>query len=106
MAKRTAIGALIIEFYKDGWPDGYIHDAWDLGPGVENFVDGLEPLKMYPLSNMGDLFEDDGEDVLTFGTAFNRWLRTRDSTTLLVTIPNKDFEELQSLAKAKKWKIQ
>jgi hypothetical protein len=105
MAK--ALGADIIEFYRNGWPDGWYHD--DATIEVEDQDDGtpvVQPNEKYDLVELGVLVDEAGiKDHVTFASAFNRWKKTRDVDTVVVSVPKDKSVAFRAEMKAQGFKV-
>lgn len=104
MAK--ALGAEILDFYQNGWPDGYYIDDYEIDPDEP---DSIEPTKKYDLDDFGCLYRHDevyaGADAISFASAFQKWKRTRTHLTFMVNIPKEHEDAFKEFIKMIKGKI-
>lgn len=108
MAK--ALGADIIDFYNNGWPDGWYHD--DNSIDVEDNGEGLDivqPDQQYDLDDLGVLVKDNdpmgATPDMSFSTAFNRWKKDRDVDTIVVLVPKDKAKDFRAEMKTRGLKV-
>lgn len=92
-----AIGAEIIEFYNNHFPDGYYHDDYDESIDMDN----LNPNQKYELNDLGYIISDeDPSNERTFSSVFRRWQKKQTHVTLLVSVPREQIEAAKKDIKA------
>lgn len=108
MAK--ALGAEIVEFYLNGWPEGHYVDDSELTITDDRRImpiDSSEKDKSsgFPLSDRFELSkfgviisEADSSKIYDFAYFFNRWKKNRNVVTLVVEIPIEMEEKFRKLA--------
>jgi hypothetical protein len=98
MAK--ALGSEIIDFYANGWPEGYYHDECEID------VEALNPTEKYDLSDFGYVCPEDGNGTeKAFSSVFLKWKKAQSTTTILVTVPKEQLAQAKEQIKALGYKI-
>ena len=68
------IGAEIIDFYNNHFPDGYYHDDYDECIDMNN----LDPNQKYELNDLGYIISDeDPGNGKTFASVFRQWQKNK-----------------------------
>ena len=91
-----AKGVEILDFWRNGFPEGYYSDDCEIEVVGDNDEDLLEPDANYPLVKFGNLYPhmyNGGEDVISFTSAFNRWKKSQTTEVLIVDVPKDKAEE-------------
>ena len=112
MAKAT--GYEIVDFYSNGWPEGYYSDESELSVtdsgeivvegGPENQT-GLPLAEKYDLSRFGCIISEKGDVATDFSYFFNRWKRHQTTTTIVVQVAKSDEAGFRDLMKINAIKI-
>ena len=103
MAK--ALGADIIDFYDNHWPEGYYHEDNEIefhdqkASPVKDPIWVLEPDVKYDLDKCGVLVDEKTNDAVEFSYFFNKYLRNKDGKTLVVYVPNANATEVKAMLK-------
>lgn len=96
-----AIGSEIVDFYNNGWPDGYYSDDSELSVTDDGQIvredgdsnSGSLPLTdKYDLVRFGWIFSEKGLEARNFSYFFNKWKKAKTTMTLVIEI-SKDKEQ-------------
>lgn len=102
-----ALGIDIKEFWLNHWPEGmYVEDNEKALMDEVTGEPKLEDAEKYDLSRFGYLLNNQGAtgDESTFETHFRRWMKKRDSVTVVVTVPRGKEDECIGLMTQAGWK--
>lgn len=109
--KDMALGADILAFYA-AWPMG---DDWCHESGEVEIVDpdtgdpALDPGNRYDLWDLGEIWwQGDARHapermVKEFASEFRKWLKARDTETIVLTVPKARAEDIRSFCREKGW---
>lgn len=88
-----ALGKDIKDFYETGFPEGYYHDDNELETHDDKGGWALALDEKHDLSKLGYIIDEKSiSDVRSFQSVFAKWLKARDTVTLIVTVP-RDMEQ-------------
>lgn len=102
-----ALGADIKEFWLNHWPDGmYVEDNEEALMNDTTGEPQLEDGEKYDLNRFGYLLRNQGStgQEASFETYFRRWIKERDTVTVIVTVPRGKEDECIGLIKQAGWK--
>lgn len=110
MAK--ALGTEILDFYINGWPDGYHHDDNELGVDEENksiIVQDTEEVlpstDRYDLDRFGSIIADDYANTFPFAHFFNKWKKEQTTATVVITFPKEKYNDTVAMLKGLGYKV-
>ncbi len=101
-----ALGADIKDFWKNHWPENmYVEDCEESLLNEAGELN-IEDAEKYSLSRFGYLLRNVGAtaDESSFETHFRRWIKKRDTVTIVVTVPIRMADECISLVEQAGWK--
>ncbi len=108
MAITKALGRDIKDFFDNGWPKGFYVDDYTLSVYEEDGITcALDLNEKYAVNQFGYLFPDGGDTgkEISFQTAFNKWLASRDFDTITIRVAKADKETITANLKTLGYQI-
>jgi len=104
------LGADIVEFFEEPWPDGYYVDDSNktvIDGNIFADDDGLlkNPLPLDQKYELSDFGEQQNEDGPSLTTMFSKWKKSRTTVTLVVEVPKELEQEVRDKLTVKGVKV-
>lgn len=93
------LGETIRLFYdgRDGWPEGYYLEPGEVAIYDDYGKFAMDPAKTYETSKLGVLVLESGDmtrpETVSFTRAISNWLKNRQVSEIVVTVPFEKREE-------------